>query len=194
MASDNDTAARLDGWSEDRREQTHDCQGHGDDSPLAFDAIFVRYHRSIYAYLLGMVGQPEQAQDLTQDTFLKAYMALPRPPDPALPAWLYRIATNTALDALRRCRRVTWLSFAPGDEDRWPAPAPDLPTRCAEREAVGVALARLSSRDRACLLLRARDGLTIAEIAHVLDLSPGAVKVALYRAKERFRTLYGLAG
>jgi len=189
MASDSDTATRLDGWSEDRREQTHDCQGHADDSLLAFDAIFVRYHRPIYAYLLGMVGQPEQAQDLTQDTFLKAYIALPRTPDPALPAWLYRIATNTALDALRR-RRLTWLPFAPGDEDRWPDPAPDLATRCAEQEAVWRTLATLTPPQRACLLLRARDGLTLEEIAQALGLSAGAAKMTLYRAKERFRAAY----
>jgi len=161
-----------------------------DDSVLSFDAIFTRYHRAIYAYLLGMVGDVEQAQDLAQDTFLKAYTALARTPDPALPAWLYRIATNTALDALRRRRRLTWLPFAPGDEGHWPTPAPDLPTQYAEREAVGAALAQLSPRDRACLLLRARDGLTLEEIAQALGLSTGAAKMTLYRAKERFRAAY----
>jgi DNA-directed RNA polymerase specialized sigma24 family protein len=49
------------------------------------DAIFTRYHRAIYAYLLGIVGDVEQAQDLAQDTFLKAYTALARTPDPVLP-------------------------------------------------------------------------------------------------------------
>src|SRR5579875_2352667 len=63
-----------------------------------FDELFTRYHSSIYGYILGMVGNPEQAQDLTQDTFVKAYKALPGARDLTLPAWLYRIATNTALD------------------------------------------------------------------------------------------------
>ena len=161
-----------------------------DDRMLSFDAIFTRYHRAIYAYLLGMVGEVEQAQDLTQDTFLKVYTALARTPDPALPAWLYRIATNTARDALRRRRRLTWLPFTPGDEERWPDPAPDLPTRCAAREAVEAVLAQLSPRERACLLLRARDGLTLEEIAQALGLSLGAAKMTLHRAKERFRAAY----
>jgi len=156
----------------------------------AFHDIFTRYHGQIYGYLLGMVGDAEQAQDLTQDTFLKAYNALQRTSDPPLPAWLYRIATNTALDALRHRRRLTWLPFAPDDEDRYAAPGADLPNQCAEREAVQSALARLTPPQPACLLLRARDGLSIDEIAHALRLSPGNVRVTLSRAKERFRVAY----
>ena len=160
----------------------------------AFDEMFTRYHGRIYGYLLGMVGDAEQAQDLTQDTFLKAYKALPRTPDLVLPAWLYRIATNTALDALRHRRRLTWLPFTPDDEERWAAPGADLPTRCAEREAVQSALARLTPPQRACLLLRARDGLSVAEAARALGLSPATVKVTLSRAKERFRAAYDVDG
>jgi len=155
-----------------------------------FDEMFTHYQRPIYGYLLGMVGDVEQAEDLTQDTFLKAYKALPRTPDPALPAWLYRIAMNTALDALRHRRRLTWLPFAPGDEERWPDPAPDLPARCAEQEAVQRALAALTPPQRACLLLRAHDGLTLDEVAQALGLSIGAAKMTLYRARERFRVAY----
>ncbi len=163
-----------------------------EETTRAFDEMFTRYHGRIYGYLLGMVGDAEQAQDLTQDTFLKAYKALPRTPDPVLPAWLYRIATNTALDALRHRRRLTWLPFAPGDEERWAAPGADLPTRCAEREAIQTALTRLTPPQRACLLLRARDGLPIDEIARALGLSPANVKVTLSRAKERFRAAYSV--
>ena len=98
------------------------------EAALTFDEMFTRYHGRIYGYLVGMVGDAEQAQDLTQDTFLKAYKALPRTSDLVLPAWLYRIATNTALDALRHRRRLTWLPFTPDDEERWAAPGADLPT------------------------------------------------------------------
>ncbi len=160
----------------------------------AFDDMFARYHGRIYGYLLGMVGDAEQARDLAQDTFLKAYQALPRTPDPVLPAWLYRIATNTALDALRHRRRLTWLPFAPDDEERWAAPGADLPTLCAEREGVRAALNRLTPPQRACLLLRARDGLSIDEVARALGMSPGNVKVTLSRAKERFRAAYTANG
>jgi RNA polymerase sigma-70 factor (ECF subfamily) len=157
---------------------------------LSFDDMFAHYHGRIYGYLLGMVGNAEQARDLAQDTFLKAYQALPRTPDPVSPAWLYRIATNTALDALRHRRRLTWLPFTPDDEERWVAPGADLPTLCAEREGVRAALNRLTPPQRACLLLRARDGLSIDEVARALGMSPGNVRVTLSRAKERFRAVY----
>lgn len=155
-----------------------------------FDDIFVRYNGPIYGYILGMVGNPEQAQDLTQDTFIKAYKALPGTRELVLPAWLYRIATNTALDALRHRRRLFWLPFAPGDDERIAAPEQDLPTHIAENEALHSALARLTAPQRACLLMRARDGLSIDEIAHALGMSKGNVKITLYRAKERFRAAY----
>lgn len=155
-----------------------------------FDDIFARYNGPIYGYILGMVGNPEQAQDLTQDTFVKAFKALPSTQDVVLPAWLYRIATNTALDALRHRRRLFWLPFAPGEDEHIPAPELDLPTHFAESEALYAALARLTPPQRACLLMRARDGLSIDEIAHALNMSKGNVKITLYRAKERFRAAY----
>ncbi len=156
----------------------------------SFDELFARYQGPIYGYILGMVGNVEQAQDLTQDTFIKAFKALPDTRELVLPAWLYRIATNTALDALRHRRRLTWLPFAPGDDERLPAPEIDLPSHFAESEAVRSALGRLTPPQRACLLLRAHDGFSIDEIAQVLRMSKGNVKITLYRAKERFRSAY----
>ncbi len=159
----------------------------------SFDQLVARYQEPLYRHILALVGDPTQAQDLTQDTFLKALKALPGTRDPVLPAWLYRIATNTARDALRHRRRLTWVPFAPGDAERLPAPDRDLPSHVAAREDLRHALARLTPPQRACLLLRARDGLSIAEIAHALDLSPGNVKMILYRAKERLRAAYSAA-
>jgi len=160
---------------------------------LSFDQLFARYQGPLYRHILALVGDPAQAQDLTQDTFLKAYKALPTAREGAEAAWLYRIATNTALDALRHRRRLAWIPFAPSDDDRLPAPERDLPTQLATREDLRHALARLTPPQRACLLLRARDGLSIAEIAHALDLSKGTVKMTLYRAKERVRAAYPAA-
>jgi len=156
----------------------------------SFDQLFTRYQGPLYRHILGLVGDPAQAQDLTQDTFLKVFTALPGTRDPVRPAWLYRIATTTAYDALRHRLRLTWVPFAPGDDERLPAPDRDLPTHRAEHEAVRHALARLTPPQRACLLLRARDGLSIAAITHALRLSPGNVKMTLSRAKGRFRAAY----
>ncbi len=156
----------------------------------SFDDIFARYQSAIYGYILNMVGNVEQAQDLTQDTFIKAYKALPGTQDLVLPAWLYRIATNTALDALRHRLRLTWLPFGPGEDEAIPDSEPDLPTSLAEGESMRLALARLTPPQRACLLMRARDGLSIDEIAQAMSMSKGNVKITLYRAKERFRAVY----
>ena len=157
----------------------------------SFDDMFARYHGAIYGYILGMVGNPEQAQDLTQDTFVKAFKALPNARDLVLPAWLYRIATNTALDALRHRRRLTWLPFGPGDEEgALLASDPDLPTQLADTEVMRATLGKLTPPQRACLLMRARDGLSIDEIAAAMGMSKGNVKITLYRAKERFRAAY----
>jgi hypothetical protein len=129
---------------------------------LSFDHLFTRYHGPIYGHILGLVGDPAQAEDLTQDTFLKAYKALPGAREGAVVAWLYRIATNTARDALRHRRRLTWLPFGPGDEERLPAPVGDLTTCLATREAVRQALAhpdaaRLPATTRARWPLHRRD-------------------------------------
>ena len=66
-----------------------------------------------------------------------------------------------------------------------------MASACAEHATMPTALARLTPRQRACLLLRARDGFSIDEIAHVLGVSPGKVKVTLRRVKEQSRTADG---
>lgn len=106
------------------------------DEGLSFDDLFTRYHGPIYTYLLAMVGDVEQAQNVAQDTFLTAYKALPRTPDPALPSWLYRIATAAALGALRRRCRPAWLPFAFAAKDRRTLPDPSPLGQCAGAETV----------------------------------------------------------
>src|SRR3954464_6100711 len=78
--------------------------------PTAFEAIFEAYYPRIVSYCYRLVGDQESAQDLAQETFVKAYHALPRTGEGLnLPAWLFTIATNTALSALRSRRRHAWL-------------------------------------------------------------------------------------
>lgn len=79
-----------------------------------FEVLFDRYHAGIYRYIARMLGDADEASDLTQDVFLKAYRTLPQTvargdfrPEP----WLYRIATNACLDALRHRRLIGWCSL-----------------------------------------------------------------------------------
>lgn len=94
-----------------------------------------------------------------QDTVLTADKALTGARAGAVAAWLYRIATHTARDALRHHRRLPWLPFVPGDAERRPAPARALPTCLPTREAVRPACAG-SSRRRMPACFRAGDGLS----------------------------------
>ncbi|MDI3342084.1 MAG: sigma-70 family RNA polymerase sigma factor [Sphaerobacter sp.] len=158
------------------------------DAP-AFEAIVAAYEAPIARYLYGMVGDVELARDLTQETFLSAYRALPSTPITNLAGWLYRIATNHALSHFRRKRLFGWVSLSrllAGGYD----PSVDGHSEwVVTSSAVEEALQQLDPKDRACLLLRAA-GFSSQEIAEQLGCSPGAARTRLSRAREAFRRAY----
>ena len=97
--------------------------------PPAFEAIYQRYERRIYSYIYRLMGNAEDASDLTQDTFVKAYQALPRAQgEMNLSAWLHRIASNTCLTC---CAAGGWSSGSPGCVRHLPGasnrPRPTIP-------------------------------------------------------------------
>jgi RNA polymerase sigma-70 factor (ECF subfamily) len=153
----------------------------------AFTAIFERYHHRIVNYLYGLVHDRELANDLAQDSFLKAYKALPRMDDDLrLAPWLYRIAGNTAFSALRRRKLIRWLPLLNDGIETSSADG-----AIVEAEAVHRALAKLPPKYAAPLLLHSHEGLSCNEIAEIIGISPGAVKTRLFRAREAFRVAYG---
>lgn len=151
------------------------------------------YYARIYAYLHRLCGIGEQAEDLTQETFIKASLAMARyRGDCSVQTWLFRIARNCYLDSLRRTQSVRI------DTDELNA-IPDHayhgdPMRRFEaseaRDAIGLALSMLNERQRSILLLRDAEDLSYQEIADVLGISLAAVKVNLFRARRLFRELY----
>jgi RNA polymerase sigma-70 factor, ECF subfamily len=170
-----------------------------------FERWFARYQLPLLDYLYGMTRDREWAADLVQETFLQAYSAAGQDPTAiAHPqAWLYRIATNAALSALRRKRRFSWLPLSvvepesgASSSDRWLRPeltAPqeqDLAATVAERDAVWTVLAVLPPRWRAVLLLQTTGGFEVREIAAELGISEANTRKLLFRAKERFRQVY----
>ena len=188
-----------------------------------FEDIFARFQTPLINFVFRLVGNREQACDLTQDVFVKAYRALASGTTiqaAALSSWLYRIASNTATDALRRRRLISWLPLSLFNEDRGVgAGMPGMETnsanqpsedalasaanaftagydggrfeqRVADREIVESVLRRLPPKYAACLLLYEHEGFSCAEIAEVLNVSPSAVKMRLMRARERFISLY----
>lgn len=154
----------------------------------AFTAVVRRYERPLGAYLRRMLNDPDLAEDTLQETFLELYKELDGDgPLPTLPGWLYKAATNNALDAVRRrkCRtrlkelvmRAQPLAHDPGAET-------------VERMAVRAALARLEPGDRACVLLSAQMGMDYHEIARTLSIGEAAARQRVTRAKARFRKQY----
>jgi RNA polymerase sigma-70 factor (ECF subfamily) len=151
--------------------------------------LFEQYHTAIFAYVYRLVDDREWAHDLTQETFLKLFRArnrLPRVKNQR--AWIYRIATNLAFNALKRQRRFAWLPWRSADVARLTASDPTQDSdRCL---AVERALAQLSPHYRAPLLLHSHYGFSVQEVAQALNISKGAVKTRLYRAREMFRRVY----
>jgi RNA polymerase sigma factor (sigma-70 family) len=150
-------------------------------------ALFQQHRTALCAYLSCLVNDWETARDLTQETFLRAFRARRQLLQvDNRRAWLYRIATNLAIDANRRQRRWQWLPWhgidAVGD---FTAQQADLNLAVAE------ALAALPVAYRAPLLLYSAYGFSVREVAEALDLGHEAVKTRLYRARKMFRQVYG---
>jgi RNA polymerase sigma factor (sigma-70 family) len=156
------------------------------------DRLFTENHEALRRYLTRFTGDPDTAADLVQETFVRL---LEHRPDPAVSrAWLFRVATNLARDALRR-RRRHWLlllrgaSRAPHGD---PPPSPDRGVEAAERgERARAALLRLSERERTALLMR-EEGFRHHEIAETLGVRPGTVGVLLMRAIRKLSDALGL--
>ncbi len=159
----------------------------------AFEAIYQRYERRIYSFVYRMMANPEDASDLTQDTFVKAYLALPRTtPDLNVSAWLHRIASNACLDVLRRRRLVQWLPWDVFDTNPAMEPAaPDDPAASFIRQEteheVQHILSLLTPKHRTALVLKEYQGLSCDEIADIMGTSRSAIKSLLFRAREEFR-------
>ncbi|MCO5226412.1 MAG: RNA polymerase sigma factor [Thermomicrobiales bacterium] len=153
----------------------------------AFGVLFEHYHAPILNYLNRMVGDRALAEDLTQDTFIKAYKSLPKTsPDLAFKAWLYRIATNTAISHLRRGKIVRWLPFVGEHETR----AERIDSQVTRTSDISAALDRLPKHYASILLLRHYQGLSLAETAQALDITENAAKLRLFRARKAFAKIY----
>jgi RNA polymerase sigma-70 factor, ECF subfamily len=158
-------------------------------SVTAFSALFERFQSPLVNYIYRLVGDWDAANDLAQDTFLKAYNALPRTEESLqISPWLYRIATNTALDSLRRRKRITWVPFSPEMEPA--APMSDYALRHADQDSIQRALHAVPADQRTCLVLNMYQGLSYKEIAETLGISVNLVAVRIFRGREKFIEAY----
>ena len=171
----------------------------------AFDLLFTRYRHKLHGLVSRYVHSPEDADDVVQEAFIKAYRALPRfRGESAFYTWLYRIAVNTAKNHLasnsRHAQNVDLdsasaeVAEALRDED-----GPEGALRQAQlAEAVAQAIAALPDELRSALTLREFDGLSYVQIAEVLACPVGTVRSRIFRAREavdrRIRPLTDGAG
>jgi RNA polymerase sigma factor (sigma-70 family) len=153
----------------------------------AIGAIFARYRQELYGFCLGILGEPEDAQDALQNTMVKVLKALPgEEREIALRPWLYRIAHNEAVE-LRRTRRPTQ-----GLDAHLTDGQSSVAERAEQRERLGWLLkdlADLPDRQRAVLVMRELNGLDFAEIGAALDTSAAVVRQALYEARRNLEQM-----
>ena len=146
----------------------------------AFAAVYERHHQALYRYCRSILRHEEDAQDALQNTFTRAFAALQdEQRDFELRPWLFRIAHNEAISILRRRRETSELGEVAGDDT-------EMEERVSEREELRVLrhdLADLPDRQRCALVLRELNGLGHAEIGTVLEMSPAAVKQAIFEAR-----------
>ena len=152
------------------------------DNVEAYNMLVSRWDKRIYNYLLRLVKNREDALDLSQDVFLKAYQNLRKLEDPdRFAPWIYRIAHNEAYSYLRKNRPETDLEDA--QFEPWLEPGPGrrmLPIEVSI--AVERALTRLSDDQREAVVLKIYQGFKFEEIADILDCPVSTVKSRLYTA------------
>lgn len=167
------------------------------DRETTFASLFEAYATPIYNYALRMVGDPDRAADIAQDTFIKAYRKLDQLTDDASArSWIYRIATNTAIDDMRRRRFTVPMGDDAGPHDRAdhrPGPEAQVLDGVVD-ERIQRALLRLRPNHRQCLLLSDVEDMGARQIAEVMGMSYAAVRTLLCRARGEMRAALAAEG
>lgn len=164
----------------------------------AFETLVLEYEKNVYNIALRMTGNSEDAADMTQEAFIKAYNSLQSfRGDSKFSVWLYRIVSNVCLDFLRSKNRRPTVSLSVEDDDGEDAQldvadesqSPELLLdRKLTRDSVRRGLDSLPPGYRQILLLREIQGLSYDEIAQALSLEVGTVKSRIFRARKRLCT------
>jgi RNA polymerase sigma-70 factor (ECF subfamily) len=161
----------------------------------SFETLFYRHYDRVYGLLFRLLGNRVEAEDVTQEVFLKLYRqplqkGLSGGREHNVGAWLYRVAMNMGYNHIRsqkrRWQRNTWL--VPDATDALPGPA-ERAAQQETRKQVRAALARLPQRQVQLLILR-QMGFSYAELAEACEVAPGSVGTMLARAAKAFRKVY----
>ena len=165
----------------------------------AFEQLLLEHQKNVYNLCYRMAGNPDDAMDLSQETFLRAWRCLDQYQfASAFSTWLYRLCSNICIDFLRRRRRqqTVPLTFEDADGEEQTYAVPDvqpLPEEQVElkltRETLAAAMAQLLPEHRAVLQLRVVTEMSYEQIADVLDLQIETVKSRLSRARNQLKKI-----
>ena len=165
----------------------------------AFEQLLLEHQKNVYNLCYRMAGDPDDAMDLSQETFLRAWRCLDQYQfASAFSTWLYRLCSNICIDFLRKRRRQQTVPLtyedADGEEQTYavpdPAPLPEEQVELAlTRETLAAAMAQLLPEHRAVLQLRVVNELSYEQIAEVLDVQIGTVKSRLSRARSQLKKI-----
>ena len=175
----------------------------GDAHSYTVVQLYEQFRRPIHSYIYRLLGNQDDADDVTQEVFIRAFSAWDSLYDREnLSAWLYRIATNLCVDLLRRRKRIAWRPLGRRsrkheavedgvDEDAGvlPQDSGGIP-EIAERDHIRLALARMPQEYAVVLMLSAAQGVPYQEIAAIVGISPNAAATRISRAKKMFVEQY----
>jgi RNA polymerase sigma factor, SigM family len=158
------------------------------------DELYRHFAKPLYFYLLKLSGSPHLAEDLTQETFVRATIALSVQHHENIRAWLLKTARNAYLDEWRKRERRKWIPFAESLLNRREMISPyglpeDEAIKAENQKDVEQLLSYLPEIYRSTIYLREIEGLSYSEIQKALDLTEGQVKVTLHRAKKKLAHL-----
>lgn len=164
--------------------------------PQEFERYMEDSHRKVYALALRLAGNPSDAEDLTQEAFIRAYRFFHRyDSSQSFSSWMYRIVTNVHIDSVRRKGKVKWTSIdQPIHNDiTWEiadestAPDRDLLNESMD-EPLQVGLSKMTPEFRTAVVLADIEGMAYEEIAETMKTSVGTVRSRIHRGRKQLRT------
>jgi RNA polymerase sigma factor (sigma-70 family) len=158
--------------------------------PPTWEQLVRDHSARVYRLAYRLTGNPHDAEDLTQDVFVRVFRSLHRFQPGTFEGWLHRITTNLFLDGARRRQKIRFDGLADGSADRlpssWPNPSEQLSDADLDHD-VAAALAALAPDFRAAVVLCDIEGLSYDEIAGVLDIKIGTVRSRIHRGRSQLR-------